>query len=140
MNQALLIGHLLGLVLGFSVPFANIVFGGLLAQGNAEDRATFLRFMPRMARMGDIGLVLMWITGPILVFTKHGGFAGLPWFFHVKLLAVVLLTLGIGGIHANMRKAIAGDGAAMGRIEKIGRMVTFPAAMLALVFAVLTFQ
>jgi len=140
MNQALLVLHLLGIAMGFSVSFANIVFAGLLAQGQAEDLATFRRFMPRMASMGNIGLVLIWVTGPILVFTKYNGFGGLPGIFHVKLLFVVLLTLGVGGIHASMRKAMAGDAAANARIQFIGKAITFPSALAALVFAVLSFK
>jgi uncharacterized membrane protein len=140
MNQALLVLHLLGLGMGLSVPFANIVFGGLLAQGNAGDQATFYRFMPRMGRVGDIGLVLMWITGPTLVFTKYGGFAGLPGIFHAKLLAVVILTIGIGIIHANMRKAVAGDATANARIQLVAKAITFPASLIALICAVLAFN
>ena len=140
MKQALLVLHLVGLAMGFSVTFANIVFAGLLAQGHAEDLATFRRFMPRMATVGNIGLVLMWITGPVLLFTKYDGFSGLSWTFHAKPLFVVLLTLGVGGIHANMRKALAGDAAANARIQLIGKAVTFPSALAALVFAVLTFK
>jgi len=140
MNQALLVLHFLGLAMGFSVTFANIVFTGLLAQGHAEDLATFRRFVPRMATVGNIGLVLLWVTGPVLVFTKYDGFAGLPGTFHVKLLFVLLLTLGVGGIHANMRKALAGDAAANARVQFIGKAVTFPSALAAVVFAVLTFK
>lgn len=140
MNQALLVLHLLGLAMGLSVTFANIAFGGLLAQGNAEDLATYRRFMPRIANMGNIGLVLLWVTGPVLVYSKHHGFAGLPWTFHAKLLFVVLLTLGVGVIHANLRKAIAGDDAANARIQFVGKAVTFPSALAALVFAVVTFK
>lgn len=140
MNQALLIGHLLGLGMGLSVPFANIVFGGMLAQGNADDQATYRRFMPRMARIGDIGLVLMWTTGPALVVTKYGGFAGLSGLFHAKLLAVVVLTLGIGVIHANSRKAAAGDAAANARIQLVAKAITFPASLVALALGVLAFN
>jgi hypothetical protein len=39
-----------------------------------------------------------------------------------------------------MRKAMAGDAAANARIQFIGKAVTFPSALAALVFAVLSFK
>ena len=139
MNRVLLSLHLLGLALGLSVPFANIVLQSLIAQATPAERPILARFPPAMIRVGDIGLVLLWITGPILLFTKHNGFAGLSPAFHVKLAAVVVLTLGVGFIHANMKKAASGDAAAKARVQTAAK-VTLLAALTALVCAVITFD
>lgn len=139
MNKALLALHLLGLALGLSVPFSNAVMGALIEKAAPNEKSILSRFPPAMSRVGDVGLVLLWITGPVLLFTKHGGFAGMPWTFHVKLTAVVILTACVGLIHANMRKAFGGDVAAMARIRRIGT-VALLAALTALVFAVITFD
>jgi hypothetical protein len=138
--ETLLALHLLGLAMGLSVPLANIILGSIAANASPDERAAYAKFPPRMARVGDIGLVLLWTTGPAMLFKKYGGFAGQPWTFHVKLTAVVVLTLGVGMIHANMRKAFQEkDPAALARIQNIGK-VTMLSALVALVFAVITFK
>lgn len=139
MHKALLILHLLGFALGLSVPFANIIMAGLIDEAAPAERPILGRFPFRVARLGSIGLVLLWITGPWLLFAKYGGFAGVPWTFHVKLTAVVILTLGVGFIHMHKRRALAGDAAAMARIQLMAR-VTMAMSLLAMVFAVLTFN
>ena len=139
MIKILLSFHLLGLALGLSVPFSNIVLGTLAAGGTPDERKAYAKFPPRMARVGDVGLALLWLTGVPMVFIKFGGFSALPWTFHVKLTAVVVLTLGVGYIHSQMKKAfVQGDAAAVGRIQNAGK-VTLLAALVALVFAVVTF-
>lgn len=139
MNRVLLSLHLLGLALGLSVPFSNIVMQSLIAKAAPAEQPILGRFPPAMIRVGDIGLVLLWITGPILLFTKHNGFAGLSPAFHVKLTAVVVLTLGVGFIHGNMKKAATGDAAAISRVQTTAK-VTLLAALTALVGAVITFN
>lgn len=139
MIKTLLAFHFLGLALGLSVPFANIVLGSIAANATPEEKKAYAKFPPRMARVGDVGLALLWISGLSMVFVKFGGFGSLPWTFHVKLTAVVVLTLGVGYIHSQMRKAFTDfDHAALAKIQKMGK-VTLLAALVALVFAVVTF-
>jgi uncharacterized membrane protein len=139
LNQALLVLHFLGLAMGLAVPLANMVLMTIVSRATPDERAVLARFPPRMVRVGDTGLVLLWATGLTLVFTKWGGFAVLPWQFHVKLTAVVLLTLTIGYVHALMGKAKRGDAAAAARMPAVGR-VALLFALTAVVFAVLTFN
>lgn len=139
MHETLLILHFLGLAMGLTVPFSNIVMAGLIAQAQPNERPILGRFPFAVAKVGNIGLALLWITGPTLLFTKYGGFAGVPWQFHAKLAAVVVLTLGVGFIHMNKRKALAGDAAAMARIQNTAKL-TMLSALTAMVFAVLTFK
>jgi predicted ferric reductase len=139
LNQALLILHFIGLAMGLAVPFSNMALQGLVAKASPPERAVLARFSPAMSRVGDIGLVLLWVTGLLLVFTKWGGFGVLPWQFHVKITAVVILTGLVGYIHTLMRKARAGDTAAAARVPAIGRLA-FLAGLTAVVFAVLTFD
>lgn len=139
MQATLLILHFLGLTMGFTVPFSNIVMASLIAKAQPNERPILGRFPFAVTMVGNIGLALLWTTGPALLFTKYGGFAGVPWQFHVKLLAALVLTLGVGFIHMNKRKALAGDAAAMARIQNTGKL-TMVAGLTALVFAVLTFK
>jgi uncharacterized membrane protein len=138
-NQVLLILHFLGLAMGLSVSFSNLVMGGLMARTAPSEQVVLARFPPMMIRVGDIGLTLLWITGLTLVFTKYGGFGVMPWQFHVKLTAVVILSALIGYIHSLMRQARNGNGAAAARIPTVGR-VAFLFALTAIVFAVATFD
>lgn len=139
LNQVLLILHFLGLAMGLAVPFSNIVMQGLIGKAAPQEKAVLARFPPSMSRVGDIGLALLWTTGLTMVFTKWGGFGSLPWQFHVKLTAVVILTLLVGYIHALMGKARKGDMAAAARIKVVGN-VALLAALTAVIFAVLTFD
>jgi hypothetical protein len=139
LNQILLILHLLGMSMGLAVSFSSMVMQGLIAKASASEGSVLARFMPLMTRVGDVGLALLWTTGLAMVFTKWNGFAALPWQFHVKLTAVVILTLLVGYIHMLMPKARTGDTAAAARIPIVGR-VAFLAALTAVIFAVLTFD
>jgi uncharacterized membrane protein len=139
MQKALLMLHLLGLAMGLSVSFSGMIMRSLMASATPDERNAYAKFPPRMMRVGDIGLTLLWITGPAMLFTKYQGFAGQPWTFHVKLTAVVALTAVVGMIHANAKKAAGGDVAAARRIETIAPLA-FVSAVTALVFAVITFE
>ena len=65
--------------------------------------------------------MLLWITGVALVYNKWGGFAILPWQFHAKLTAVVLLTVTMGCVHRLQALIRKGDGAAVAQIAPHSR-------------------
>ena len=139
LNQTLVFLHFLGLVLGFSVGFANLTMSGLISNAEPSERAVLSRFPPRMSRLGTIGLALLWITGVILVYTSWNGFESLPWQFYVKLAAVVILTVTVHHTHRLERLVMQGDLKAAARIEQTGK-VAMVMALTALLFAVLTFH
>ena len=138
-NQVLLVMHFVGLAMGLSVSIANGVMGALIAKSAPEERAVLGRFPPLMSRIGKIGLTLLWISGAVLTQTRWGGFATLPWQFHAKLTAVVLLTLVVIHIHLQEGRLRRGDAAAAARIQAAGK-ITPLFALAAVVFAVLTFD
>jgi uncharacterized membrane protein len=141
-HQILLILHFIGLAMGFSVSFANMVMGGLAAKSAPADQAVLARFPPAMSRVGDVGLILLWATGLTLLFTYWGGtdaFSVLPWQFHVKLTGVVILTGLVGYVHSLMRKARMGDAAAARTIPTVGK-IAFVVALTIVVMAVWTFN
>jgi uncharacterized membrane protein len=139
LNQILLILHFLGLAMGLSVSFSGMVMQGLMAKAAPQERQVLARFPPRMVIVGHAGLGLLWLSGLALVYTKWGGFAVLPWQFHVKLTAVVLLTIVVGYITRLIKKAAAGDQAAVAQVQAVGK-VAFLLAVTAITFAVLTFD
>ena len=139
LNQILLILHFLGLAMGFSVSFSNMVMGGIIGKAAPAERPVLGRFPPVMTRVGDIGLVLLWLSGFGLLFLKWGGFSAMPATFHIKLTLVFLLTGVIGYIHALQAKLKRGDAAAAARIQVVGK-VAFVLAVSIVVLAVLSFD
>jgi hypothetical protein len=138
LDQTLMVVHFLGLAMGLSTGFANMVMAGLIAKAAPNEKAVLGRFPPAMARIGVVGLALLWASGIAIVMTRYGTFSILPRPFIVKLAAVVLLTLGVAYIHLLMPKAQRGDAAAMARIQMVGKL-TGPLAIIAIIFAVITF-
>jgi hypothetical protein len=138
LDYVLVILHFLGLALGMSSGFANMVMAGLIAKAPPEEKRVLARFPPAMGRVGLVGLALLWGSGLSIVWTRYGGFAILPRTFIAKLTAVVLLTVCVLTINVLQRRAQAGDASAVARIQMLGKM-TGPLALLAIIFAVITF-
>jgi len=138
-NQALLVLHFIGLGMGLSVTFGNIVALGLITGAAAPDRPVLARFPPAISKVGRAGLALLWITGATMAYTKWSGIGSMPWTFHVKLAAVVLLTLLVVYITRLEARIHRGDAAAAAQIQTIGK-VTSVCALTAIIFAVLTFD
>jgi hypothetical protein len=138
LDQFLMVVHFLGLAMGLSTGFANMVMAGLIARAAPADKGVLARFPPAMGRVGQIGLAMLWVSGLAIVYTRYGTFSILPRTFIVKLAAVVLLTIAVAYIQVLMPGAQRGDAAAMARIQLLGRL-TAPLAIIAIIFAVLTF-
>lgn len=138
-NSGLLFFHFLGLAMGLSVPFGNMVMMGLIDKAAPPEKAVLGRFPPAISRIGKVGLSLLWITGVTMAYTRWNGIGSLPWTFHVKLAAVVVLTILVGYITMLEGRVRGGDMAAAARIKQVG-MFTFPCALIAILFAVATFD
>ncbi|HEX8029275.1 MAG TPA: hypothetical protein VF491_12465 [Vicinamibacterales bacterium] len=138
LDQFLVIVHFLGLAMGLSTGFSNMIMAGLIAKAAPAEKGVLARFPPAMSRIGAIGLTLLWASGIAIVQTRYGSFAILPRTFVIKIAAVAILTLGVIYIHILMPKAQKGDTAAAGRIQTIGKL-TGPLAIIAIIFAVITF-
>jgi hypothetical protein len=122
-NKILLILHFLGLAMGLSASFGNMVMAGLIAKAAPAERPVLGRFPPAISRVAHMGLGLLWITGLTMLYTRWGGFANLgnmPWQFHLKLTLVVILSGLVGYLSALMRRVQKGDTAAMATIQKVG--------------------
>lgn len=138
LDQVLVVIHFLGLAMGMSSGFANMVMAGLVAKAAPNEKAILARFPPAMSKIGGIGLALLWGSGLSIVRTRYGTFEILPRAFIVKLIAVVLLTVTVIYIHFLQRRVQNGDASAMARIQLMGRL-TGPLALIAIIFAVITF-
>jgi hypothetical protein len=138
-NQALLVLHFIGLGMGLSVTFGNIVALGLITSAAPPDKAVLARFPPAISKIGKVGLGLLWVTGATMAYTKWSGIGSMPWTFHVKLTAVVLLTLLVAYITRLEARIHRGDAAAAAQIQTIGKLTSL-CALTAIIFAVLTFD
>ena len=138
-NQTLLILHFLGLAMGLSVSIGNIVMLNLINKAAPPEKAILGRFPPAISQVGRVGLALLWATGLTMAYTKWNGIGSLPWTFHVKLTAVVLLTVLVAYITSLERRIRRGDMAAAAQIQTAGKFTTL-CALTAVVFAVLTFD
>lgn len=121
MNEILIILHFLGLGAGVASGVGNAVVGAQIA-GQPDDRAVLGRLPPIFARVGHIGLGLLWATGLILIWTKYGGLSSLPLTFWAKLAGVVLLTVIIGVMTMRMRQMREGNLAAGAILPTLGRV------------------
>lgn len=139
LNRLLIVLHFLGLAMGFSVAFGNIVMARLIAAAPPSEKPVLGRFGPAITRVGDVGIALLWVTGLTLVYTRWNGFDFMPWQFHAKLAAVVVLTVSIGYGHVLMRQARQGDASAAARLPLVGKL-NMTMALLAVVFAVWSFS
>mgnify|MGYP000296257969 CR=1 FL=1 len=137
--RALLVLHFLGLAMGLSAGFGNLVIAGLMAKATPDERRALKKFSPAIARVRDIGLVILWLTGLTLVFAKWDGFGNMPGLFHAKLTVVVLMTLTIGFAHSLAKKVAADDPAAIVKAQLVGKAIFF-LAVTAVALAVWAFN
>jgi hypothetical protein len=140
MNTLLLFLHFVGLVMGFAVSIGNLVMMRLIERATPQDAAVLRRFPPAMVRVGDIGLLLLLVTGPIMVQTKYdGAWGALPWSFWVKMAAVAALIALVGIAHVTSAQIRRGNFAAAARMKVVGPLAGL-SAFTAVLFAVIAFN
>lgn len=140
MNDVLLALHLVGLMMG-----AGGGFGSMITQREArarppEQQGVLRSLGPAMASFSTLGLVIMWLTGAALVFTKYHGVAGLlPGLFWVKAIFIATLTLAAIALHITYGQLKAGNAAAASRLPILGP-IAGASSLLAVIAAVFAFH
>lgn len=119
--------HLVSLGLGGAAAFGLPVVGSKLPSATAESRPLLFSIMHGLSRIGRVGLGLLIITGPLMVWLKFGGFGGFSFWFWVKMVLVVILLAVVIYAGINGKKAENGDREAAGRAPMLGMaaLVTF---------------
>ncbi len=138
MNQFLLFLHLVGLMVGAAGGFSSAVIMRRALAMPADEAKVVRGLGPLLARVSAVGLVLLWITGLILVWSKYEGLASLPQLFWVKAVFILSLTAVVGLIHMTYGEIRKGNAAAAARLPKLGPMAGV-SSLLAVLFAVLAF-
>lgn len=135
MNQVLLILHLFGFGGGVGASLGNFIIGGLIA-GNPGDTPAFDRMRLVLARVGQVALALLWLTGIILIWSKWGGPADVPQLFWLKLLLVLVLTALTVAMDLIFKAVRAGNTALASRLPTFGMA---GAVLLILIVAIAVF-
>lgn len=138
MNEVLLILHFLGFGAGMAASVGNFTVMQLI-QKAPGDAPVLAKVPPVLARVGQVGLAVLWVTGIILIWSIWGGPAFLHWAFWVKLACVVLLTAVIVFLDLTIKKVRSGDTAAAAQLPVFGR-IAGGLLLLVVVFAVIAFH
>lgn len=139
-SDILLVIHLLGLMLGAGGGFGSAVVMAQAARMDDKDARAARSIGPALARLSQLGLVLMLSSGVALMFAKYGGgFAAMPLTFWVKIFFAGTLTIASLAIEFTYRQVKSGNIQAASRLPRLGPMAGI-SAVLTTVFAVLTFH
>jgi hypothetical protein len=138
MNEILVILHLLGFGAAAASGIGNAVVSAKMA-ASPGDAPVLGRIPPVMARIGQIGVAMLWATGLTLVWSKYGGPENLPLTFIFKLAGAITLTGLVIFAAMRMRRISQGDRRAAAILPLIGR-ISGAVAVLTVIFAVLTFS
>lgn len=139
MKTILLIAHLIAIATGTGMSIANYI-NIRVAAGETGDRRAALTFLRRvLAKIGDVVILAIWITGIGLFFSLPPQDEPNSWFI-VKIGFVVLLTLchGLARMTAG-RMMRTGDQSLYPRMELLVSGV-WMSALAAIILAVLAFE
>lgn len=139
MVTILLIAHLIAIATGTGMSIANYI-NIRIAAGEKGDRREALTFLRRiLAKIADVVILAIWITGIGLFFSLPPADAPNSWFI-VKMAFVVLLTLchGLARVTAG-RMMRTGDQSLYPRMELFVSGV-WMSALAAITLAVLAFH
>jgi|GEM_PF-3260041 len=138
MRTTLLIVHLIAIAMGVGMSISNQVNLRIAARESGERRVGLALLRRELARIADIVIAVIWITGLGLWFLVYSG--GIPnhWFL-AKLGFVVLLTLSHGLVRMTAgRMARSGDQSLLPRLQLFVSGV-WVSALAAIALAVLAF-
>ena len=139
MNDFILFLHFVGLMLGAAGGLSSsIIMRRALTMG-PEQAQTIRSLGPLLANVAHIGVAVLWITGPILVWSKWNGPGSLPTLFWVKFVFVLTLTAASIFIHMTYAEIRKGNVAVASRLPKIGPVAGI-SALLAVLFATFAFS
>lgn len=112
--------HLMGLALGGAAAFGIPVIGRRMPTVPPETRPLLMQISKGLSRVGQAGLGLLIVTGPLIVWLKYGGFGGFNTSFWVKMTLVVLLLVGVSYSGILLRRVMSGDVAAAPMLPRMG--------------------
>jgi hypothetical protein len=139
LNDTLLFIHLLGLMMGAGGGFGSMIVMRRALALPPEQAGPLRSVGPALARFSLIGLILMWLTGLALVFSKYDGLTALPSLFWVKIVFVLSLTIAAVTIELTYAQIKSGNMASAARLPVLGPIAGM-SSLLAVLFAVFAFH
>jgi hypothetical protein len=140
MHDILKLIHVLAFSVGFGGGVAGAIVGIRSAKAEPSLRPILGGIQMILGRIGFICIILLWITGLWMFFRDYHGDAadlGLP--FAIKILAVIVATIGsLGAQYVGIRFRRAGSPPPMDLMKRIGQTVVL-AVLISIIFAVITF-
>lgn len=139
MRDLMLIVHFIGLAMALGTGFANLFLGVVASKLEPAEKGSFMSKTLILGRMGQIGLVLLILSGFYLMTPYWGALSSMP-LLRVKLILVFLLVILVTVIILKVRKSKKeGNPALLAKIKPIGIM-NFLLGVTIVVLAVLIFH
>lgn len=123
----LLFLHIMGVVLGVGAGLAMSRIASLGVQANDDQKNVLLQAGKLLFGYRHIGLAILWITGPMLLWLKYGTLSGLSHWFWLKMLLVLVLSAAIGMGSKAHRQLREGDTSVAPKLKIIAQVGTWSA-------------
>lgn len=130
--------HFLGLMLGAGAGFGSMIVARQIRASAGVPTPQLAALRPLFARMGAIGIIILWVSGLWLYLSKYGG-APLGGAFHAKLGVAALLLVVILALNVVVARAKAKGVPPPAWLPVLG-MTTPVLTILAVVLAVIVFN
>lgn len=129
--------HFLGLMMGGASGFGSMVLMGAIRRADAPGKAALTPLRPKLANMGLIGVVLLWLSGLAMVFM--GGATGQMglWFWFKMIAAGALLAVAVYGLI--VRRQLAAGKTVPSYAARLP-ILSAPLSVVAVILAVLAFN
>lgn len=138
MRDVMLITHFIGLAMGLGTSFAMLFLGMAASKMEPEERGKFMINASHVTKMGQIGILLLFLSGGYMMTPYWSQLSALP-----TLVAKLVLFLVLGGLlgvmTSKLKKAKNGDMSQLLAIKKMGPY-TLLTSIAIVILAVYTFH
>lgn len=139
MRDVMLIVHFLGVAMGVGAGLANFFLGATAAKMEKSEGIKFMLNTRAISRMGQIGLVLLFVSGGYLM-TPYWKLLGSMPLLVTKLVLFLILGALMGIAGAGVKRALKGDAVTqVKKITLVGRLALITSLTI-LILAVLIFH
>jgi putative membrane protein len=129
--------HFIGVAMALGGGMALAVTGPQFIANVAEYPDLMWGTELAISRLGSLGLVILLVTGPLMVWLRFGGTAALNGWFWLKMVLVAVAAVSVGTHHVASRRFRDGNQSALGLMALSGRIagLSMLAVVLCAVFA-----
>ncbi|AXS41295.1 hypothetical protein [Breoghania sp. L-A4] len=109
MIEFLKILHFIAIAGGVGASLSGLIVMRAAKTADPQAAAALRGVAPRLGAMGAHSIILLWITGPLLLWLAYDRGAGLGPMFHAKMASAVALTLVVASMRLTIRRMKAGQ-------------------------------